>query len=95
MKNISQALAYFEQSLEVSRRLNFIDLTRHTLSLASDASLKIGDYQTAFEYLKESTALNDSLYSVEKAKAISEMQTKYETEKQLQKLKIKHSNWQK
>jgi signal transduction histidine kinase len=87
MKNMTQAVAYFEQSLAVSRSLKYTDLTRHTLSLASEASLKMGDYRTAFEYLKESTALNDSLYSIEKEKMISEMQTKYETEKQAQTIK--------
>ena len=84
MKNMTQAVAYFEQSLEISRRLKYTDLTRHTLNLGSEASLKIGDYQTAFNYLKESESLKDSLFSIEKAKIITEMQTKYETEKQTQ-----------
>lgn len=84
MKNMPQAIAYFEQSLAVSRSLKYVDLIRHTLSLGSEASLKIGDYQTAFNYLKESESLKDSLYSVEKTKIITEMQTKYETEKQTQ-----------
>jgi signal transduction histidine kinase len=73
--------------LAVSRRLKYPDLTRHTLSLASDSSLEMGDYQTAFKYLKDSTVIKDSLYSVEKAKIITEMETKYETEKQTQTIK--------
>lgn len=84
MKNMTQAIAYFEQSLAISRSLKYTDLIRHTLSLGSEASLEIGDYQTAFSYLKESESLKDSLFSVEKAKIIAEMQTKYDTEKQKQ-----------
>ncbi len=86
-KNYLKAIDFFKESLILSRQLKFTDLIRHTLKLASQASLAIGDYKTAYTFLNESLALNDSLYSIEKAAAISEMQTKYETEKQSEQIK--------
>ncbi len=42
---------------------------------------KLGDYQRAFDYAIQYSDLNDSLLNTEKVKSMSEMQTKYESEK--------------
>ncbi|MFK7949803.1 MAG: tetratricopeptide repeat protein [Saprospiraceae bacterium] len=83
-RNFVKAIEFFEKSLKVSRPLKFIDLQRHTLSQIGIASQALNDYKTAYQYLQESNVLNDSLYSVEKTKALTEMSTKYETEKKEQ-----------
>lgn len=83
-RRFAEAIEYFEKSLKVSRPLKFVDLQRHTLSQIGIASQALNDYKTAYQYLQESNVLNDSLYSVEKAKALTEMATKYETEKKEQ-----------
>lgn len=83
-KQYTKAIEYFEKSLKISRPLKFIDLQRHTLSQIGVAAEAMNDYGTAYRYLQESNILNDSLYSVEKTKALTEMSTKYETEKKEQ-----------
>jgi len=57
---------------------------QHTMRLVGESHVALGQYENAYSSLQESTALNDSLYSVQKAKALSEMETKYETEKKEQ-----------
>lgn len=86
-KNYTKAIEFFEKSLKVSRPLKFVDLQRHTLSQISAAAKALDNYSIAYQYLKESNALDDSLYSVEKAKALTEMATKYETEQKEQIIK--------
>lgn len=72
---------YFEESLVLSSKLKYTDLQRHTLSMLGKVYTQSGDYPKAYLNLQRSTALNDSIYSVEKARAISELQTKFDTEK--------------
>ncbi len=78
-KQYGKAIEFFENSLKISRPLKFIDLQRHTLSQIGVAANASNDYATAYQYLKESNTLNDSLFSIEKSRALTEMATKYET----------------
>lgn len=56
------------------------------LQLLAKIEKESGNYQQSTDYLFEATALSDSLYKEETLKAISEIQTKYETEKKEQEI---------
>lgn len=47
----------------------------------ADSQAGMGNYDSAFFFQAQATALQDTIYNAESAEAIAEMQTKYETEK--------------
>ncbi|MBR9920035.1 MAG: tetratricopeptide repeat protein [Bacteroidetes bacterium] len=84
MGNQEEARNAFEESLRLSTKLQYLDLVRHTRNLLGKVYLDLNDYRAAYDNAQMSMVINDSLYSAEKANAIAEMRTKYETEKKEQ-----------
>ncbi|MEM8887072.1 MAG: tetratricopeptide repeat protein [Bacteroidota bacterium] len=78
------AAPYFKRSLDLSGPLKFVDLQSHTLDQLGLAYRQAGNYEDAYTNLEQSIQLKDSLYSTDKAKAISELQIQYESEKKAQ-----------
>lgn len=69
-----------EKSLLLSTRVRYTALQQHTLGLLADIYERQGDYAAAYANLQTSAALRDSLYGVEKARSISDLQVAYDTE---------------
>lgn len=84
MENLTEARAAFEESVRISTKLQYLDLIKHTRNLLGKIYLDLNDYRAAYDNVQMSMVINDSLYSTEKAKAIAEIRTKYETEKKEQ-----------
>ncbi|MFC2098359.1 tetratricopeptide repeat protein [Bacteroidota bacterium] len=81
MKNYSQALDYMNQSLEISREL---DLKREMFDVYRDKSNLYrdrGEFRLALESYELYTALKDSSIREENLNQISELETKYQTER--------------
>ncbi|MEO1411448.1 MAG: tetratricopeptide repeat protein [Bacteroidota bacterium] len=75
-----QAAEHFERSLQQSRRLAYLDLSRWNLEYASKSYAKLGETERALDYLRQSYALQDSLLSAERIAELAKMETQYETE---------------
>ena len=73
--------AYFERSNELAREIKFLDIQRYNYSQILANCEALGDYTSAYLNLKAFNVLNDSLYNVQKLKAVEEITTRYETEK--------------
>lgn len=82
------AIEYFERCLEQARAIGFTDLVRHSYDQLASAHVKLNDYRSAFANQKQAQAYNDSLFTIERTKAISELTAKYETEKKEQQLAL-------
>ncbi len=81
MRNYTQALDYMNQSLEISREL---DLKREMFDVYRDISnvyREMEDYKRALENYERYGALKDSSIREENLNQISELETKYETER--------------
>jgi len=65
--------------LSLSREANTIVLSNY-LTL-TDLYDSIGDYHEAYKYFKRYKEMNDSLFNAEKNEQITELETKYQTEK--------------
>ena len=79
--NQSKAIEYFKKGLEKGKT---IEANEHILASykgMTNAYKKIGDYKSALEVHELFQQLNDSIYSLESIKQISEMQEKFDTEK--------------
>ena len=84
MKDYKKAENYIVQSVSLADSLSLLPTLQSAYATLSKLREMEGNNQAAFEYYKLSSQLNDSIFTIEKAKAISEMETKYETEKKEQ-----------
>ena len=81
-----EALVYFENSLLVAKEVNYrkIELKDYE-SIATTYEL-MNDYENAYGYNKRYHVLKDSIFNENTHKQISELETKYETEKKEQEI---------
>lgn len=85
----------FKKAYAISGKSDYKDLNIYLLGKLADISKEQNDYQSAYFYLGEQTALKDKLLDAEKHKQLAEMKTKYETEKKeaaLNQEQIKNKN---
>lgn len=80
-KKINEAIVSLEAGLKQGEAIGYTDLVKFTLGTLADAHLQLDDYKTAYTYREQHHALNDSLFNLDKAKVIQEMQARYETVK--------------
>jgi two-component system, NarL family, sensor kinase len=85
-KQYEKALPYFEKA-EAQKNLLLsekIEIYKHRVELDS----AVGNYKSAFLYQAKQRVLEDSIINVKKNNQISELKTKYETEKKEQQISI-------
>lgn len=99
-----RGVGQFNQSLPILKELGALNQLKENYAALSDAHGKLGNYRQAFDYLHQFSILKDSLYNENTHKQLTDIQTKYETEKkekeililnkdnQLQALKVKEQN---
>lgn len=80
------AIFYLNRSLDIAQQINDRKRVADCYEYLSDAYALKMDFKKAYEFHLNSTLLNDSLLNAEKITSISEMQTKYETEKKEQQI---------
>ncbi|MCY7409545.1 MAG: tetratricopeptide repeat protein, partial [Chitinophagales bacterium] len=76
-----KAIYYLERSIEMTIEVGDKNLTATNYGNLARAYSSAGDFVAAYEAQNNFQQYNDSVYNEEKAKAFTEMQTKYETEK--------------
>ncbi len=77
--NLEKGLSYGKQALDFASAINSKLLKREAYKRLTTISEKKGDYKRALKYMEQLTFIKDSLLNEEKAKTVTEMQTKYET----------------
>lgn len=83
-----EAKLYLDRSLAISREINSKGLVRVVYNLYTLYYAIKGDIDKMWDYADKSDVITDTLYNEEGKKFIAEMQTKYETEKKEQKIKL-------
>lgn len=81
LQNYSASEKWFLMGLDLSKAMRERYLLKEIYSGLSEVNFKTGSYKDAFFYLQQSNQYEDSILNEETAKSITEMQTKYETEK--------------
>ncbi|MVO09182.1 tetratricopeptide repeat protein [Flavobacterium sp. TP390] len=77
---------YFLKSNALAKRINFVDIQKYNYEQITDNYQAQGNYEKAFESLKNFNVLNDSLYTAQKLKDVEEIATKYETSEKEKKI---------
>ncbi len=80
------AIQLYSRVANDAEESGWLNLNRDALQGLSDAYERLGDRTEALRYLKEFLVVKDSLLSSDKARAISNLQIQYETEKKEQQI---------
>ena len=81
IENSDEAEKVLKKAYELSDELSFYRNKSESAALLFKLYRSLGKEKEAIFYVNEHLAIQDSLFSIEKINALSEMQTKYETEK--------------
>lgn len=74
-----KARTYFESSLELSTKKQYLDLAIHTSKLLATIYEIENQYEKAYDLKKLEMRMTDTLYSINRAKSLVEMEAKYES----------------
>lgn len=84
----SKALDGYTQSLALADELGLKDLMKQDYQAISKIYEVRGDYENAYKFHKKYSDIKDSIYDEESLNQIADMQTKYETEKQIEEISL-------
>lgn len=88
MGEYERARESIEVSNDLANLLKYPGLLAANYQLLSDLYKKQGKYELALEYVGKATTLRDSIFNIAKSEQITEINTKYETEKKEQRIAI-------
>lgn len=91
IKDYRNAVLYFDKSLKKSYEVGYTDLIRYNYDQLAMTHGLLKDYRSAYEYQQKNQLFKDSLYNIEKAKVISDLEIKYETEKKKQQITLQQA----
>ncbi len=81
MNDYDNAIKYANQTIDIVLYNADRDIELSALKTLHKAYFKKGDIKRAYTYLDQATALSDSIFSDKKESIITELQTRYETQK--------------
>jgi sensor histidine kinase YesM len=86
LKQYDKAMIYYRKALHESEQTGYVKLTSLIYEKMSELCFQTGDYKNAYIYYQQFKQINDSLFSEEKSKKISELNIQYETGKKDQEI---------
>lgn len=91
IKQYRKAIPYFKRCIQEAKAIGFADLVSYSYDMLQKSYVALGDYKSAYENQSISHAIKDSIFNIQKARAISEIETKYETAKKEQKITVQNT----
>ena len=80
-ENFPMAEQYCNQALDMAQKINTLELQKEANFVLFQINNNKQSYKKALQYHQAYQRLNDSIYNLENAKQVSELRTRYETEK--------------
>jgi len=87
-KKLPEAAKYFRETISRTHELNFYDLEMYAYSMLSKTYQQQGNYQAALTAQNKYVELNKKFQDEKRVKTIEELETKYETEKKKEQIKL-------
>lgn len=81
MERYSQALTYFNKSLKIAVEIGDKELLKSIYLSLSATNKASGNYKVALENYELYNNIKDSIFNIERSRQVTEMETKYQTEK--------------
>jgi len=91
LKDYVKAKDFLQNGLNLAIRNQLKEFVMLNYQTYSDLCEKTGDYRSALSYYKLYKSKGDQIFTAESQKAVTEMQTKYETDKKEQQLKLSNA----
>lgn len=76
------------RALDLVKKFQFAQDEIYTYDLLSQLAVERNDYRKAYEYAQKESAKKEEVFTAEKSQQISELETKYQTEKKVQQLAL-------
>jgi len=83
-----EAISFIQEGLDMAEEIGAKSQIKLGYESLSSVYASMNDYEKAYESFIRFNAINDSIFKEKSARAIAEMQTKYETEKKVQENEI-------
>ncbi len=87
-ENFHKAIEFAEKALKIAKEIGALPLEKDFLGHLSESYEGLNNTGKALEYYKLYTEAKDSLFNEEKNKQLTEMETRYQTEKKEQQIKL-------
>lgn len=81
LKNYYQSVFYAEKGLKLAEKIGSLELEQRGYSRLADAYYALKDYKKAYDYKELFIIVHDSIFNEKSVQSITEMETKYQTEK--------------
>lgn len=83
-----EAKKYLKEALDLAREINSVELKYSTLKLLANISSNQNDFRSAYQLLEESNQWRDSVFNQQVSQQVNELQTRYETQKKEEEIKL-------
>jgi serine phosphatase RsbU (regulator of sigma subunit)/tetratricopeptide (TPR) repeat protein len=83
-----KAIEYFNKSIQVAKEVDYNQTILADYQSLSQAYVNLNEYKKAYHYQLEYFSLKDTLFNREKYQQVTEIQTKYETEKKQKEIEL-------
>ena len=87
-KDFQKALEYSQSSLQQAKKLGMNGRVLTGYLQLADIYKGLSEYKKALESYQQYTAVKDTMFNIEKASSIAELQTKYETDKKEKEIQL-------
>ncbi len=87
-KSYAEGMSSYMRSNAIAQHMGYAELQAANYKEMAAIAQATGNYQQALLYLQQAQTIRDSIYTVEKSRQITELSTKYETEKKEQQLQL-------
>jgi two-component system, NarL family, sensor kinase len=91
-KEYENATVFLTKAIEISKIVNAENIEQYAISSLSSLEEAKGNYKQAFDYLKKYNVITDTVNAKYNRDKVSELETKYETEKKEIQLKLQQSS---
>ena len=85
---LDQAVDYFQEAIQLSRKMNFQDSEMEYLDGVTKAYEGLGDYKQAYNYLIQFKQMEDSIFNIKNQSIIADIEASYEKEIKDKEIKI-------
>ncbi|MCH8318308.1 MAG: tetratricopeptide repeat protein, partial [Bacteroidetes bacterium] len=86
--NYEKAIDYSKKSLAIAKEIGSKENIKNAYKNLSEIYASLNQFKSAYKYHKLFSQIKDSLFNEQSSKQIAEMQTKYETEKKEEQIKL-------
>ncbi len=91
LRKFAEARTYFDKGLSLAKETGSKERIKNTYQSLSELDSTLAEWKGAYQYYKLYTQIKDSIFNEESNKQMTEMSTKYETEKKESQIKLQQT----